>query len=86
MFIIRGAVQFPGNRKQVTITLIKADLCNEGSTISGFHKTGRAARCIPHPLEWGGRTQFDLEIIRDPLTDSMPLAYDIVHVPEVVME
>ena len=29
--------------------------------ISGFQKTGRAARSIPHPLGWGGRTQFDLK-------------------------
>jgi hypothetical protein len=30
--------------------------------ISGFHKTGRESvrpRSIPHPLGWGGRTQFD---------------------------
>ena len=32
---------------------------NENSTISEFPLTGRAARSIPHPLGWGGRTQFD---------------------------
>jgi hypothetical protein len=31
----------------------------QDSTISGFPLTGRAARSIPHPLGWGGRTQFD---------------------------
>jgi nitroimidazol reductase NimA-like FMN-containing flavoprotein (pyridoxamine 5'-phosphate oxidase superfamily) len=38
------------------------DLGNEDSTNSGFHKSEREGvrpRSIPHPLGWGGRTQFD---------------------------
>jgi len=42
----------------------QGDSGNEDSTISGFPLTGRAARSIPHPLGWGGRTQFDLRYVR----------------------
>lgn len=42
----------------------QGDSGNEDSTISGFPLTGRAARSIPHPLGWGGRTQFDVWQLR----------------------
>jgi len=42
------------------------DSGNEDTTISEFPLTGRAARSIPHPLGWGGRTQFDLPPPRTP--------------------
>lgn len=32
----------------------------EGSDVSEIRLTGRAARSIPRPLGWGGRTPFDL--------------------------
>ena len=53
-----------GNRKQSSNGADQGDPGNEDSTISGFHKTGREGvrpRSIPHPLGWGGRTQFDFK-------------------------
>ena len=46
---------------------------NEDLMISDFRKTGRAARSIPHPLGWGGRTQ--LIFIRRSITEAL---FDLV--------
>ena len=48
-----------GNRKQIFDRRVRRDQGNEDLMISESGKPEACGPCIPHPLGWGGRTQFD---------------------------
>jgi hypothetical protein len=50
-----------GNRSRVSIVQTKGIWATKTRRFLKSQKTGRAARSIPHPLGWRGRTQFDLQ-------------------------